>query len=104
MLEIRPSKDTGDEGRLGRLGHQQYHHRDKLQCYVKLRMIDTDKFKCSDLFTINMMMGQLRLNGIVSFEIAGECFDDGIMMQEVLFPEILPNLQEINLSNTSTGF
>ena len=47
-------------------------------------------------------MEQLRLNGIVSLEITGECnSNDGMML---VLSKILPNLQEINLSNTGFGY
>ena len=106
LLEIRPSEDKGDddnEDRLGRLVQQLYHLQNKLQRYVTLTMIDPDKFKLCNLSTIDTMTEQLRLNGIVSFEMAGECHNHCEIVHFFL-SNILPNLQEINLSNTGFIF
>ena len=108
LLEIRPSEDKGDddnEDRLGRLVQQLYPHRDKLQRYITLKVIDPDKFKCSDLRTTVMMPEHLdlRLNGIVSVELAGECYKNGAIIYYFL-SKIFPNLQEMNLSNTGFRF
>ena len=99
LLEIRPSENTGDEGRVDRLVEQLYHRQNKLQRYVTLRIIDPVKFKREDLRRIIEPHPQLRLNGIVSLVAASECCDNGIMYA---LSKILPNLQEINLSNTIT--
>ena len=106
LLEIRPSsEDTGDEDedRLGRLAQQLYHLQDKLQRYGTLTMIDPDKFMCSNLRTMGTMTEQIRLNGIVSFEMAGECHNHCVIVH-VFLSNILPNLQQINLSNTGSGY
>ena len=104
LLEIRPSsEDTGDEDedRLGRLAQQLYHLQDKLQRYGTLTMIDPDKFMCSNLRTMGTMTEQIRLNGIVSFEMAGECYNkDTTRILQYFFSKILLNLHEVNLSNT----
>lgn len=103
LLEIRPSPVNEDDGeRIQRLVHQLIQHRDKLQRYGTLRMIDPDKFNGRDWGTIETMMEQLRLNGIVSLEMAGECNSTNGMI--FVLSRILPNLQEINLSNTGFGY
>ena len=80
-------------------------HRDKLQCYRKVKIIDAHKFHFYDWGKINNILKTLKLSGVVSFDMSSTTISAWLCRHffystvEAL-ARILPNLREIDLSNT----
>ena len=108
LLQITPADDKEDEGRVGRLLQFLQHHRDKLQRYRAIKIIDPNKFELYDgcFQELDKITDALRLYGIVSLDMPSlsSCRDMGNYNYLChFFPLILPNLRDVNLSNTSSS-
>ena len=116
VLEIRPSKNNeDDEGRLIRLIQQLYHHRDKLQQYRDVRIIDGHKFECHLLSNRNIvydtveeeyatkLAAKFQLNGVVSLvsihSSSAPTSGPYVRVTDVL-AVMMPNLREVNVSGS----
>ena len=116
VLEIRPSKNNeDDEGRLIRLIQQLYHHRDKLQLYREVRIIDGHKFECHLLSNRNIvydtveeeyatkLAAKFQLNGVVSLvsihSSSAPTSGPYVRVTDVL-AVMMPNLREVNVSGS----
>ena len=107
LLQISPAKDQEDKGRTGRLLRVLYHHRDKVQLYRKIKIIDAHKFvgsfPDSGWMELQKIKDTLRLYGVVSLDMSSpppstQLGDHGHSLG-YFFSSILPNLRDINLSN-----
>ena len=116
VLEIRPSKNNeDDEGRLIRLIQQLYHHRDKLQQYRDVRIIDGHKFEWHLLSNRNIvydtveeeyatkLAAKFQLNGVVSLvsihSSSAPTSGPYVRVTDVL-AVMMPNLREVNVSGS----
>ena len=106
LLVIRPAKDqANDTGRTGRLLRLLHCHRDKLQRYRTIQIIDVHRFDVLNSYSewkeLNKKMYTLRLYGIVSLDMSSPppFTDIGDNDLAFYFPSLLPNLREVNLSN-----
>ena len=100
LLQISPSKNAASYRRLIRTVEQLHHHRDKLQHYRKVQIIDGHKFQSYDVEKIENITETLQLNGVVSLDMSSPILEwSSISFYEAL-ARILPNLREIDLSNT----
>ena len=109
LLQISPAKDQTDGGRIRRLLCFLNHHRDKLQLYREIKIIDANKFTVFPLsFEFNVLKqiaDTLRLYGIVSLDMSfpSPSTDLGEIGLCNLLSSILPNLRDINLFNNGFG-
>ena len=112
LLQIRPSKEQEEEGRLGRLLRLLYHHRDKLQHYRMIKIIDVHKFAIFILHEfggLKKITDTLQLYGVVSLDMSSPTptkyftknNTDNIWDEFLcrIISSILPNLRDVNLSN-----
>ena len=105
LLQIHSSIDDDDKGRTGRLLRLLHCHRDKLQRYIAIKIIDVHKFDVLNSYSewkeLNKKMYTLRLYGIVSLDMSSPppFTDIGDNDLAFYFPSLLPNLREVNLSN-----
>jgi hypothetical protein len=106
LLEISPAKDQDNGGRGGRLLRFLQHHRDKVQRYRELKIIDANKFVgIIPFFERNefrkIMKDTLRLDGIVSLDMSSPPPSTNIEDDYLCYflSPILPNLRDVNFSN-----
>lgn len=110
LLHISPFEKKNKikiKGRLERLFQQLYRHRDELQPYLHVKIVEGHKFWCHDWDSIRY---NFHLHGVVSLDISSSkpedwfCVDsDRVLDFHHALAMILPNLQELNLSNTGIG-
>ena len=107
LLQISPAEDQDDEGRRRRLFQFLQHRRDKLQLYREIKIIDANKFSVSPhsgWMELKTIADTLRLYGVVSLDISNPTTpylpDDWDYFICFLFSKILPNLRDVNFSNT----
>ena len=101
LLEIRPSKNNEDDkGRLIRLIVQLYHHRDKLQQYREVRIIDGHKFVYGHnyRYEVEQYATRLQLNGVASLN-NSSFTPSGTWHLTNALAMMMPNLREVNVSN-----
>lgn len=115
LLQISPSNDQEDPARTKRLIHQLHQHRAKLQqcCAIKVtrlskfRWIDPDRSTWTICGEVNHLftycMQSWGLYGVEELDMSSAA-QDGSSDDSLLFAftRILPNLREIDLSNTDT--
>ena len=109
LLQIKASESKEDDGRLDRLVHQLYQHRAELQQqYRAIKFLGVNKFFHPHLISdpAKHLPNAFQLHGAVSLDISsptvstgGILFDDTNALLSYL-TAILPNLLEINFSNT----
>ena len=107
LLEIRPSKNNeDDENRLLRLFQQLYRHRDKLQQYREVRIINGHKFvwKYNNLFKVEEYTRKLHLSGVVSLISINSSASPTRTSRSFehvtnALAIMMPNLREVHLSN-----
>ena len=110
LLCIRPSKIKNDIGRLNRLLQQLYFLRDKLQRYRAVKIIEEYTFlgapTSNDCAEVERIRNILSLEGVVSLDLSSLSKTTTIAPKNRplyftdTLADILPNLREINLSNT----
>ena len=107
LLKISPAEDQDNTGRRGRLLRLLYCHRDKLQRYLEIKITDAKKYSVSPRsgwMELKKIADTLRLYGVISLDMSSPPpstdirYDNGLCYS---FSLILPNLRDINLSNTS---
>jgi len=109
LLQIGPAEDQEDEGRIGLLLRFLYHHRDKVQFYRKIKIIDANKFvgsfSHSGWMELLKIKDTLRLYGVVSLDMSSPP-PSSVMKNNYIcshMAKILPNLRDVNLSNNGFG-
>ena len=107
LLQIKTSEAEEDDGRLDRLIQQLYQHRAELQQYRAIKFLGVNKFFHPHLISdpAKHLPNAFQLHGVVSLDISSptEMTEDGVYDTNVLpnyLTAILPNLLEINFSNT----
>ena len=99
LLEIRPDKNNNDDHRrFDRLFENLQRHRDKLQCYRKVKIIDGHKFQYYDRGKIINILKILKLSCVVSLDMSSSTSERSSISYCNYFAKILPNLQAIDLS------
>ena len=108
LLQINASKSEDDDERPCRLIHQLYQHRAELQRYGAIKFIGIKKF-CHPRLILDRakhLPNTFRLHGVVSLDISSptDVWEHGVNYDCNDLPnylaDILPNLLEINFSNT----
>ena len=108
LLQIAASEFTQDEDRPERLIHQLYQHRAELQRYGAVKFIGVTKFCHPRIISDRApdLPNTFQLHGVVSLDISSptEIKEHGVYYGINALPhylaDILPNLLEINFSNT----
>ena len=101
LLQISPSANKEDAGRTERSLHQLYKHREKLQHYHAVRIIDVHKFTARTWWNFIYNSKIFQLNGVVSLDMSLPTmvrYSDHSLPYPLAL--ILPNLRELNVSST----
>ena len=110
LLEISPRAKEEDKGRMGRLFDFLHHHRDKVQLYREIKIIDANKFVSSvshsEWMEWKKIIYTFRLYGIVSLDMSSappstDIRDNNELNYTYLYflPKIFPNLEKITWHN-----
>ena len=109
ILEIRAVYNGDSEGPPPNLMHNLYHHRDKLQHYQKIKIIGQihgdDMWSHVPSYDIELIAKQFKLQGVVALDMSlpvgsSRPYNSAFTYR---FDSILPNLRELDLSNTQHG-
>lgn len=111
LLQISPSKNIARLGRTARLVEQLHLNRDKLQHYHEIKFINGQKFDWTrhhSHLVVERFALSFQLNGVIYLDMPSFIPDVLNIGSDDSFPRILrnilPNLREINLSNTSFDY
>ena len=102
LLEIRSSNTDGGERPIPKLVQNLYHHRDRLQCYHKIKIIGKIHDDMITSLEFRRLADKIRLQGVVALDMSlpvrSSCHNNDLIYR--CFSLILPNLRELDLSNT----
>ena len=101
LLQISPSEEKGDVGRLQRLLKQLNQNQNRVQHIRAMKVITGHKFGYYHSDEVERIRKKLRLYGVVSLDLSSPTkmeFTNYFILTALR--ELLPNLREINLSNT----
>ena len=101
MVQISADKNNkGDKGRVDRLFENLQRHSDKLQFHRKVQVIVGHKFRMYDWDRTDNILKTLQLYGVVSLDVSSPILERSPISFYDALARILPNLQEIDVSNT----
>ena len=109
IIEIRAVYNGDSEGPPPNLMHNLYHHRDKLQHYHKIKIVGQihgdDMLSHVTSYDIELIAKKFKLQGVVALDMSlpvgsSRPYNSVLTYR---FSSILPNLRELDLSNTRHG-